>query len=563
MPGLRKKKSARNEDKRPAIQAELSGFAQAKEIYLSLKALYKKGFFEHEDTLKLAQKLYKITSSLPDEIIQEDYVSYYKMRFLSYEVRDYFNLISDEESGKILTEGEHLYRTLRVAPQNISPVERESLREKIRFCLIRVRELHRREQYEQAQKELAHIEEIVKGLICETSSLWGTQGTVSYLQGNVLRQLARFDEASEKFQKSCQCYYERAKEKDTEEDACFARWKAGLAWGLGLGFINFTRGYLTNAYQCIIPAQVFLLKHGGKIHQGYLNLIRASIERAFAGKDKAVLHKEVIPVLKECLVTFEKHKRYHSRTSYELALAYFYADEFDQATKMIEQVYNFSLEAGDNEWVAKALVVWSHISRNKGLGANINDRHHFDEAVRKADEACSLLSNLNQEKREALLARGQAKVARGSLNFSKEDFESAEGDFLTALAMPLSDREEKRDRVNPKISAMCYLSLVDLCIKQKDREKGKDYLAKWRPLKPLIEHDFIKEFARKKEAELDDLDVPFEIRDPSTLNFQEHISDLRKWLLARALREAKGDKSKAAELLSVARKTIYEWGKEK
>ena len=381
-------------------------------------------------------------------------------------------------------------------------------------------------------------------LATDNNPSYGTLGLITYQQGRVLRQLSFFDEAGEKFTGSCQHYYDRSnKQKDTEEDRTFCIWKAGLCLGLGLGISNYTRGYLTRALQCVIPARTMLLGRGGKINHAYVDLIYASIRRAFAGEKRRAMSIEAVEVLKNCYETFSNNPRYRSRAAFELALAFFYLGDLNNSERSVSEVEAYSRGMEDFKWIAKSLILQSRILQKRGTS------EFLQESSRKAEEAYKYSLGNDQTLCEALLCKGEIQLELGC-------FEEAETSYQKALDII-------KGRKNPKIEGSCYLHLANLNIRRKNFIEAKQYFSEWKKLSHEVEHGFVRETAAKIDYELKELNRAFVIDSSDDLNYKHHIKTLQQWLVRQAIaREESPDLSMIARTIGISRKTLYEWLKE-
>jgi tetratricopeptide (TPR) repeat protein len=145
---------------------------------------------------------------------------------------------------------------------------------------------------------------------------------------------------------------------------------------------------------------------------------------------------------------------------------------------------------------------------------------------------------------EALLARGQAQLARQRLSAARADFE---------MALQLNSD------ANLKLTAMAHLLLVELAIAQQQPQRAYESFLQAKALIPSIRHGFILNRYRQLETKIENLQTDFIIPSyTSDLDYKRLETELQAWLLEKALRED-SNLTRVAQKLNVSKKTVYLW----
>lgn len=508
-----------------------------------VKAALKEGHLN--ETLLADVKALKALVEEEQEVLRaQDPLTYFKARCMIYEVYDYFNLIDTAESQDVCKEGAAVAHNLPgKVGQSISVRERQVIREKVRFCLAHANELYRANHYETArEKTLGLYNFVLKELSDETLPCHGTLAQLTYFLGKVHRQMAEYEKAEKYFADSIEYYYRRAEARNTPYEYKFSNYKAAVSLGLGIGWVNFTRGFLTKALYVITPARLTLCNTGDPVRKAYLDLIYGSIKRSQAGIDKNEL-QEAIKIISQSFNVFQErgHKRYLSRAAFELALTFNLTGEADEAEKKIEIVEQIATEGHDYRWQAHALVVRSRVQRNTGRYAEALESAEI--AFKKADMNRHVVCMI-----DALIARGEAKLA-------KQNYPSARDDFETALDLNegrFQHDPRNTESVNPKIYAVCHLYIARSHALEGNERDARESFQKW-DKGGTIEHKWVHHLAEEVKADIDNLGRSFFIKASENLNYKERSRELREWLLEQAELKEPNNLSRRAKLLGITR----------
>jgi hypothetical protein len=204
-------------------------------------------------------------------------VNYLKGKCLLAETYDYFGRTQEarltiESEGKRILDG--LQGRLILTGEN----ERRVIREKIRLSLLYSHVmLYREHSYKAFIDSVRRCQDVLSKISdAQMFPCWGMRAQIAYYLARAYRQTNEFDLAEELFSNSIEFTHRRAQRKKSEyersehhdvhrkeyeDELAFARYRAGISLGLGLGWVNFTKGLLTSALRHnILPARV-LLEH--------------------------------------------------------------------------------------------------------------------------------------------------------------------------------------------------------------------------------------------------------------------------------------------------------------
>ena len=441
--------------------------------------------------------------------------------------------------------------------QSLSEVkqdEREFRRDQVRFIADYARVFYYREQRYLAAKHLLFdclkfVRERLVDEHCDKPFLChGTQARLNYYLGCACRQLGEYDEANKRYGFSIDSFRDWATVYGPAGEVR-ARWRAALCSGLGLGWVNYTRGRLTEALNNLRQAQAFLLGINDPISEAYLSLVRGSIERCLAGSDTEKLRAAMNHV-ERADRTFSNgeyaHDSYGARAAYELALGHLYSGNLEGAEQSIAKTEDVSKRLTDLRWECNVWVVRSRIRRRRGDARG---------ALEAADRAYVLAADLDESlgRIDALIARGEASLDLKMTESAREAFESARAE----VARRGTGRSGEVS--NPKIDAVISIHVARSHVVDGNSSSAREALGRWHALANLIEHEAIRKMARDVEEELckmqDDFRVNHAVGD---LTYTKHEADLRRWLIMRARRETR-KKGSVTDKLGISRQTLYQW----
>lgn len=414
--------------------------------------------------------------------------------------------------------------------------------------------LYRRAQYREAKLALDFCASTIRGrLERPTFRCHGSLGMVSYYIGCAERQLGDLDAADINYAHAIDQYRARAEAavgESLSEALALTRHHVAVILGLGLGWTDSQRGFLTRALNNnIAPAQVLLMGSGDQTHRAYLSLIRGSIMRSLAGSTHSEMLAEARRWIQQALAAFTtppyRHQTYALRAVYELALCALAGQEFDEALRLVAAMREQAELLKDVHWQATAWTVRSRaITRRSG---NPADALHF------AEIAISLLNG-----HEETLGLIDAWIARADALLNMDDAEAARTDLGNAL------RLLRQAKPNPKIDSVIQLRMALSYTRDGNTREADRYYSLWANFKANVEHQLVHEMATEVDEALRAMKRDFSIPWAGmSLKYAEHDKRLRAWLIGRAtgLPNAQS-KQQVADALGISRPTLYSWESE-
>ena len=484
-----------------------------------------------------------------------------KCRSLVCEVRDWIGRTKDAQS--VVERGEEVWSRIVASPP---PREDQALRlarERARFVADYARVFcYRERNYEEAERILKDCREFVtRHVEAPVFPCYGTRAQISYFLGCAYRQLGDLARAEEEYGRALELHRLRAEaavknhgltSERGQEEIAFARHRTAVIVGLGVGWVNYTRGYLGDAlHSNITPTQTALIECNDPVTSAYLSLIRGAILRSLAGSTDDAKLAEARAAAEYAYAVFTgadyRHDAYATRAAREVALSWLYSrdsEKFSKAQDFIEAMER--LAGKDQTWQANALIVRSRLHRLKGEGR---------EALKAAENAVRLTAHQEEPLGgiDALIARGEALQELGQLVDAERDFRQA---------LRLVQESGGRAPANPKLEGVLAIHLARTCVRTGDERRALDWLQEWERVGHSVEHRSIHERAADVKEELSKLRRDFVVPvNESDLAYEKHEADLRKWLIERA--KAKGPRQDdVAKALKVSRGTLGNWERE-
>src|SRR5207237_1429619 len=166
--------------------------------------------------------------------------------------------------------------------------ERQLTRERIRYCLDYAQAFHyRNNDYPTAKRIISRCRDLIfNGLQIKEKNLfpcYGTLAQLSYYLGRVHRQMNEYEEAEACFAQALSYYHRRAECKKEElknkpdlvaRELNFAQYKSSVILSLGLGWLHYTRGRLTQTLRNnILPARIMLVHTKDELNKAYVDLL--------------------------------------------------------------------------------------------------------------------------------------------------------------------------------------------------------------------------------------------------------------------------------------------------
>ena len=501
-----------------------------------------------------------------------------KSRCMIAEIYDQFGRV--EEARASCTGGlEFFGQLLNLMDESFEIKERDKpiLREKVRLCVdYALTHYYRDHQYVAAKDVVFRCLKFVKTKLQDEQSFpcFGTLGQGYYFAGKVMRQEGKYDRAVHFFSLAIENYFHRAAQKVKElksgtpaererlnQELALSTLKSGIALGLGIGWVNYARGRLRQAmYDNVNPARVLLLHASDELSAAYVDLIYAAITRALHTTNKRKLG-EALGLAEKSYDTFRRnrHRRYTARAAWELGLTLFYSGRLDEAEKKAKEVQAIARQSNDQRWVCNALILRSRIERRRGQLGGREAAKRYAAAQRYATRALTTARSYKQEMCEinALLVRSAARVDAG-------EFQMARADALAALQHNSeSDDPNLSCAANPKVEALCNLSIARTYVREGEGLMAAEYFSRWKTLETEVEHVFVREFAAAVEEEINALNMDFVIKaDPELdLDSKKWVREVKRFLVGQAKRR-EHEKRKVAALLGITRQTLSDWEKD-
>jgi hypothetical protein len=551
-----------------------------------LKSLMKSGQFN--DDLKVKAEAMRQMIDYHRNEFMRDEVNYLKSHCLIAEVYDYFGktteavAVLEKEEKNVLKQLDHVSGQLKNKSLSLRSGDRKLIRERIRFCLVHSQvNLYRKNYYEPFIEKVRLCQNITSAIKDNKQfPCWGTRASIAYQLARAYRQINDFDSGEKYFAESMDFYYQRAEQKKAaydkreidytayEDDLSFSRYRSAIALGLGLGWVNFTKGLLVSALRNnILPARIMLAHTQDKVNKAYLDIIFGAIKRCLADDDIDEL-EAAIKIIRASHTAFKDNQRYLARAAYELSLAHLYlsylfkkredrskcAHQMNQARSSIQQVLDISQSLGDGRWMSNAYVVKSRIERWDDKYREAENL--ATEALNIADQYGQLLCQI-----DARLARGKARIKRGDLDGAQKDFEEANKLNKFSSSPNFPKLPEPR---NPRVQAVCYLNLARICVRNREEQPAKNYWTDAKALLKDVQHVIIHKFADQVESEIEEMNPDFIIKVKDVFKggkgYNEYHEELIKFLMEQASMRTPTD-VKAAKLINKPRATFLSWKK--
>jgi tetratricopeptide (TPR) repeat protein len=532
------------------------------------KRLMKRGDFG-QPLRAAADRLYKFVMRNAKELRRDHLGKYLKASCILSEA--YYYLGHDERAETAVADGEEYYGILRREPRVKAQRERELVRERIRYCLDYAQaSYYRIGRYQEAGEIIEYCLQRANSLADPTDfPMWGTRAQATYYLARVLRQTGEYDRAETLFADCIDYYYRRAEQKKREyslalvakpealnEEIAYATYRSALALGLGIGWVNYTRGQLTKALNNNIkPARILLIHSQDEVNKHYLDLIYGSILRCLAGSDKDKL-TEARQVVEKVYRAFKQtgNRRYEARAGYELSLLYLYGAMVTAATKQIDRVMAVSRDLKDYRWICNSLVVQSRIARRTREYARAESlaTEAWEVAKSNAQVPCEI---------DALISRAEARIDRArearGVDAKIKLTEGARNDLELALKKnKLGVSHRTVETSNKKVEGVCLLLLARTSTLRLDGATAEGYLGQWNQKKEQIEHTGLHELAIRVEEEVrSTYQLSFAI-NPSDLDYSKHDKILKGKLIAQALLQT-NNITEAAKRLGKRRQWVY------
>lgn len=368
--------------------------------------------------------------------------------------------------------------------------------------------LYRAEHYSDTRSVLADCADVLDAVDPYQTQFFGTRARLATLVGQVLRQVGDYNEALRQFTASIIFANRRFWQKtpfaeltspDTRIVAKFsdidaatfetnrrlAHWTIGKNLALGIGWIHYATGRLTDASMCLGTGTALLRPLHDSIHRAYCKLLMSAVTRAQCAHEPEQV-KKVLGSIQDAALGLSKHHVYRMRAHYELAVAYLYTGDLQLAARAIDSLKGFLSQASGTayrsaRWTCNALVLESRLERL---------RSNTDGAERVARQAMRLARQKDQRSCEiaALIACAEALKEGGR----PSDLDQAVGCLEEARASAVS---------NPKTGAVCTLHLCEAHVARGHVDRARSELNRWyTEYRPVVEHGFVRHLAEQVQG---------------------------------------------------------------
>ena len=270
--------------------------------------------------------------------------------------------------------------------------------EKIRCYLAHIQATHYyKDDYKEARLRIEQcLHFITTKLKNQQFSCSSTLAWANYQLGCCFRQLLLMERAEQAFVRSIGYQNQRARSRlarprqmksgdwNTEElrlrnydELLFCNRRIAIVLGLGLGFCDLTRGYLSAAREKLMIARALIAPCNDRLNDAYLALLLGNVKRCLAGSEPAKL-KRAAAMVQAARDDFESlgHARYSARAIYELALTHF---------ALADQRHTFVMSFVGRPQFNFESKAWRYVVNNNQFGiiatANSGERYNIVAAT--------------------------------------------------------------------------------------------------------------------------------------------------------------------------------------
>jgi tetratricopeptide (TPR) repeat protein len=479
---------------------------------------------------------------------------YFKACTLVYELHD--NLNVDEDINNWAAEdGGKVYARLR---DRKGAADRMLLRDQVLWCTCYANEVKRRLNNDEALRVFEALygfteeEVMTKAMPC-----YGTRAFLSYHLTSAYRRKEEHRLAEASYMRAIEFYFERSRLRQGDrEEFVFSTRRVAMCIGLGIGWVNLTRGYLRRAENALTTARSLMVHIPDPVGRYYIEMLWGTIRRCQAGSDPAKLAQAIEALSKAHEVFHGRNPRYEALACKELALAYGRAGKYEEAEHYLSCLDDYSQGSRDDKpgSLNYKLRTDAHVIRSRHRRA----QHDYDGALAEAEEAYAAAKSGGDllPLVDALMARGEAKLRLAGAGRGQFACSDAVKDFEAALTKlkPWRDPSTGVEKtLNDKIAAVCLLRIVQCRVRNLEWREANEYLERSRGLRSRVEHQWVDDLAKRVEAEFKDMTKDFSVSssNPDEWKLEERSKELRRWLVNQAL-VREGSREKAGKLLGIS-----------
>lgn len=388
---------------------------------------------------------------------------------------------------------------------------------------------------------------------------FGLLGLAYFLRGRLLLNRSRYEEAEDSFRRSADNYtrkltmkvmarWDAAKADGREArtpqpqpaqaasdsgDAVgvsvgelLALRRAALVLAFGTGYSALINSRVKEALSFLILARGVLHFNSPSVHSSYTELLYWAARRAENSNDPATL-EEARKGIEDCRKVFDEQvpdSHYPHRAGIEQSLVLHYlaqqqpakrTEYYREAVRRLEAAVEFA--KGDDvsrkhnvQLYAEACYILSHILRYQSADVTPPNAEQSVSALKAAFRYAKVAEEVSKQfprhKCEALLALCgvYAEMEKRGVKLSEVDANAKPNDTpLTCARSSARKALDINNGTNHRISGICYLRLVDNCLKNPNTyASAVSYWDKWLKVEGSIEHAFVKDWAVRIESEL-------------------------------------------------------------
>jgi tetratricopeptide (TPR) repeat protein len=456
--------------------------------------------------------------------------------FVSAEIFDYYGMYADARAALEPYSVSAIVEQLRTQGKRLDDTQ---LKRQFWLALALAQADYRDEYYPKSLDTLRECLEILTELDPDSARLHGTRARLLHGMAQNHRQLSDYATAMRCFGESIESANHRlikktdfaefvepevlvqsplSKEQQADRlvyEQKLANWSIAKTLALGIAWIYFATGRLSDASRCLAVGAALLRSTHDSTHRAYCALLSAAVERGRHGDDPAKL-KLVIPAMQRAAIGLNDHPVLRVRAEYEFALACLHTGDLEGASAAIAKV-DKSLGKAKGEglrsarWECTSLILKSRLQRLEGNP--LVALRHADKAEDRARDA------------------GQRGLMAEALIASSEALQQMKNRESVEQAGSRLRRARELVPTNPKTAATCSLHLAGVELDLGRPTAARDEFKRWETdYKPHIEHGFLKGLAARVERRLWSSDGELKL---DGMNIKHNALLLKKHLVSK------------------------------
>jgi tetratricopeptide (TPR) repeat protein len=317
--------------------------------------------------------------------------------------------------------------------------------------------------------------------------------------------------------------------------------------GLGIGWIAYNDGQVTEAMGQLVVAQQFMRSKKARFISAYIDLVQASVIVSEATNRDRI--DEAIALLQRSCSTFDpehglRHVPYTFRVMNALARAYLRRalvgppsereQQFMEAERYLNRIEKDAKPKQETNMYCAALITRARIKRERGDFAG----------------ALALAVNAKDLGGESKFTRIDACIGKGEAAFGLGNFQAALDEFQEALDVGGGSR---------KVVAVCHLHLSRAYLASNQPLSALTHFNLWQASEDGFDNVFLADLAAKVRRSLSNVFPDFKISKNDVRTSTEHLNSLRSWLAETAVALENGDEDRASRRLGINKATLKGW----